>query len=305
MNIAAIFFLAIAAMMLLLSVWMLQHSKKTRFEERMRQNFRELLPEMNTVSGVAPGIQRSFLHGLKARASIYAGFELKKKHGIMIPGALLLTGILGWQAKGPWGAILAVGGMFFIFGFLLPNHRLHRRQMQMIAQVPQFIDQMLRSLSTGRSLESAIRFAADEASPPLRYVTDRVIRAADLGADMVEGLSEAARLHHVRELNLIALAMRISNNHGGSPRDMLESIVNMVRQQELSRRELSAMTGETRVSAWTLGLTPILIAAYIMVMNPDYLNILIQDPTGRTIMLLALALQVSGACILWRMLRSV
>lgn len=305
MNTLAIFFVAIAVIMLVLSVWMLEQSKKTRFQERMRQNFREFLPEMNTVSGVAPGTQRSFLHLLKARASIYAGFELKKKHVITIPGALIFTGILGWLVKGIWGALLVVGSMLFIFGFLLPNHRLHRRQMQMIAQVPQFIDQMLRSLSTGRSLESAIRFAADEAAPPLRYVTDRVIRAADLGADMVENLSEAAKLHHVRELNLIALAMRISNNHGSSPRDMLESIVKMIRQQELARRELSAMTGETRVSAWTLGLTPILIAAYIMVMNPDYLNILIQDPTGRTTMMIALALQASGAGILWRMLRSV
>lgn len=305
MNLLAVFFIAIAAIMLLLSVWMLRQSKKTRFQERMLQNFREVLPEINTVSGVPSGANRTLLHVLKTRASIYAGFELKKKHLVIIPGSLMLTGILGWLAKGMWGAALVVSTMLFVFGFLLPNHRLHRRQMQMIAQVPQFIDQMLRSLSTGRSLESAIRFAADEASPPLRYVIDRVIRAADLGADMVEGLSEAARLHHVRELNLIALAMRISNNHGSSPRDMLESIVKMVRQQELARRELSAMTGETRVSAWTLGLTPLLIAGYIMLMNPTYLDLLFQDPTGQTIMIIAVALQGTGAFILWRMLRSV
>src|SRR5690606_35991828 len=148
-----------------------------------------------------------------------------------------------------------------------------------------FIDQVLRSLSTGRSLESAVRFAASEALPPLRYILDRVIRATDLGADMVQGLTDAARLHNLRELNLIALAMRISNNYGSSPREMLDSIVKMVRQQEMARRELSAMTGETRVTAWVLGLTPITIAAYIMVMNPGYMDMLLKDATGQTMLI--------------------
>jgi tight adherence protein B len=197
------------------------------------------------------------------------------------------------------------GATLFIFGFLLPYSRLRRRQAQTIAQIPLFIDQLLRSLSTGRSLESAIRFAANESVPPLRYVVDRVTRAADLGADMVENLTEAAKLHNLRELNLIALSMRISNQYGGSPRDMLDSVVKMVRQQELAHRELAAMTGETRMSAWVLGTTPLAIAVYIMVMNPTYLNMLLDDPTGKTLLMTALLLQGTGAFILWRMLRSV
>jgi len=219
--------------------------------------------------------------------------------------AFTAAGMAGWFAYGVLGAALTFFTTIFVFGFLLPYSRLRRRQAQIVAQIPLFIDQILRSLSTGRSLESAIRFAAGEALPPLRYVLDRVIRAADLGADMVETLAEAAKLHNLRELNLIALAMRISNNYGSSPRDMLDSVVRMIRQQELARSELAAMTGETRMSAWVLGLTPLLIGGYIIVMNPSYLDILLKDPSGQTMLTTALALQGIGAFILWRMLRSV
>jgi tight adherence protein B len=271
----------------------------------MMHHFREMLPYAATVSGMPPGVRQTYWQQFKVRASIYAGFELQTKHAIVIPVAFVFTGMLGWYIYGLVGAILIFSTTIFIFGFLLPYSRLRRRQAQTIAQVPLFIDQVLRSLSTGRSLESAIRFATDEAQPPLRFVLDRVIRAADLGADMVENLTEAAKLHRLRELNLIALAMRISNNYGSSPRDMLDSVVKMIRQQELARRELSAMTGETRISAWVLGLTPVAIAAYIMVMNPNYLNMLLQDPTGKTMAIAALILQGLGAFILWRMLRSV
>jgi len=122
---------------------------------------------------------------------------------------------------------------------------------------------------------------------------------------MVETLGEASRLHKLRELNLIALAMRISNNYGSSPRDMLDSVVKMVRQQEQARRELSSMTGETRMSAWVLGLTPLAIAGYIMVVNPSYLDVLLEEESGKTLMITALSMQAIGAFILWRMLRSV
>lgn len=305
MNTLAVSFVLVTVVMMLLAIWMYRHSKETRFRERMMHHFKEVLPHGATVSGIAPGTHQTCWHRFKIRASIYAGFELQTKHMVTIPVAFMFTGIMGWLIYGFVGAILFFGTALFVFGFLLPYSRLRRRQAQIIAQVPLFIDQVLRSLSTGRSLESATRFAADEAPPPLRYVLDRVIRAADLGADMVESLTEAAKLHNLRELNLIALAMRISNNYGSSPRDMLDSVVKMVRQQELARRELAAMTGETKISAWVLGFTPIAIAGYIMVMNPNYLNILLHDATGETMMITALILQGCGAFILWRMLRSV
>jgi tight adherence protein B len=305
MNILAVSFILAATVVMLLAIWMFRYSKEARSRERMMHHFREVLPHGATVSGVAPGNHQTYWQQWMVRASIYVGFELQKKHIVAIPLSFVFVGIIGWLIYGVVGAILIFSTAVIIFGFLLPYSRLRCRQAQIVAQVPLFIDQVLRSLSTGRSLESAIRFATAEAHPPLRYVLDRVIRAADLGANMVESLTEAARLHGLRELNLIALAMRISNNYGSSPRDMLDSVVKMVRQQELARRELAAMTGETRISAWVLGLTPVAIAAYIMVMNPNYLNMLLQDATGQTMIIAALILQGLGALILWRMLRSV
>lgn len=305
MNALAVSFIVGASVMLLLAIWMFRHSKEKHFRERMMHNFRESLPYGSTVSGMVPGTPPPFWHVFKIRASIYAGFELQRKHAVVIPLAFISSGMMGWLVYGLLGAVLTFFTTVFIFGFLLPYSRLRRRQAQIVAQIPLFIDQVLRSLSTGRSLESAVRFASGEALPPLRYVLDRVIRAADLGADIVESLSEASKLHNLRELNLIALAMRISTHYGSSPREMLDSVVKMVRQQELARRELAAMTGETRMSAWVLGLTPLVIGVYIMIMNPSYLDILLKDPSGQTMMTTALALQGIGALILWRMLRSV
>jgi tight adherence protein B len=81
--------------------------------------------------------------------------------------------------------------------------------------------------------------------------------------------------------------------------------VQMIRQRELAQRELAAMTGETRISAWVLSLTPISLAGYMMVMNPSYLQLMLQSPSGETLLFTALGFQVAGVLVLWRMLKSV
>jgi len=65
------------------------------------------------------------------------------------------------------------------------------------------------------------------------------------------------------------------------------------------------MTGETRVSAWVLGLTPLLLAGYMVFTNPGYLDVMLQDSSGKSMLYTAAALQAAGVLLLWRMLRSV
>jgi tight adherence protein B len=298
-------FLGGGVLMLGLAAWILVTGSRARFREKVANHFSQVLPRGSTITGMPPGQQQTFWHRMRVKGSIYAGFELQDWHFVAIPALFMLFGLLGWMWLRWAGAFLLFAGAVLIIGFLVPYLRLRRRQAQITAQVPMFIDQVLRSLGTGRSIEGAIRLATEESKEPLRNILDRVVRATDLGADMPGTLSEAARLHGLREMSLIALAMRISNTYGSSPKEMLQSVVQMIRQRELAQRELAAMTGETRISAWVLSLTPISLAGYMMVMNPSYLQLMLQSPSGETLLFTALGFQVAGVLVLWRMLKSV
>jgi len=65
------------------------------------------------------------------------------------------------------------------------------------------------------------------------------------------------------------------------------------------------MTGETRVTAWVLGLLPLLIAGYIMMMNPGYMQTMWQDSSGKFMLCMAVIFQMIGAVALWRMIKSI
>ena len=60
-----------------------------------------------------------------------------------------------------------------------------------------------------------------------------------------------------------------------------------------------------RNAAGVLAAVPTAIAAYIMVMNPAYLTGMWNDPSGRNWILFAIALQLTGIAIIWRMMRSI
>lgn len=194
---------------------------------------------------------------------------------------------------------------FAVISLIYFIYRQNKHKKLMIAQIPLFIDQLIRSLGTGRSLESAIRLVAQETPAPLRLLLDRVVRATDLGAGFTETLVKEATLHRINELQIIALSIKMSNNYGSSPKEMLTSVMQMINNQDQARRELAAMTGETKVSAIILTLTPISILLFMMLMNPGYLSMMTASSSGVTLLWITAGMQVTGVFLFWRMLKSI
>lgn len=287
-----------------LAVLLYRRSFNAKFRERIETYFFRILPRSGGETGALGLPETTYWTQLRARASIFFGFEIQDWHLVVLPSAVLMITAIGGAWRGIIGAILC-GGTAVVVGFVIPYTRLRRRHRLAVTQVPLFVDQVLRSLGTGRSLEGAVRLAIEEAPSPLGQILRRVVRATDLGADLPSALRETAQLHGLKELDLISLAVRISNNFGSSPKEMLQSVVQMIRQREHAQRELAAMTGETRISAWFLGLIPIGIAFYMMLVNPSYLELMLQEPSGRITFALALGLQGTGVLLLWRMMKSI
>jgi tight adherence protein B len=235
-----------------------------------------------------------------------------RRVGIQIePGVALLLLMLaigsGIVLLKQWGMLAAVlwWVVLSVISILIPQVMYQQKINKMVNQVPLFIDQIIRGLATGRNVEGAIKLAAEDLQEPLRYIIMRAQKSVELGDDLGDALRDAANFHDIKELHMLALAIHTSRVYGGSPREMLESIVNLIRQREQMQRELRAMTGETRMSAWVLGAIPSAIVAYILAVNPTYILGMWHDETGRNVLLVALGLQVFGALLLWRMVKSI
>lgn len=103
---------------------------------------------------------------------------------------------------------------------------------------------------------------------------------------------------------MFALGLRINQRHGGNASELMENLIKLIREHEQGDRQLRAMTGETRITAWILGALPLVMVGYFLFANPTYLLAMWRDASGQMMLLFAFVMQAVGCLVLWRMMRS-
>lgn len=233
-----------------------------------------------------------------------AGLEPRLATGVAVLSGFVLSALVGLLMGGAVG--LLIGLMTAIAGLAILGYAaVQRHHARLLAELPSFIDQLIRSLKTGNNLAGAFREGTNELHGPLGVVMRQTVRYMDLGFDVGEALTEVARIQRLRELSIMALAVRVNAHYGGSAVDILRNLIELVHRRERLLRQLRALTSETRFSAIVLAAMPILIGGYMVAVNPDYILTLWEHARGRWIMLGALLWQVLGMLLLWRMVRSI
>ena len=95
----------------------------------------------------------------------------------------------------------------------------------------------------------------------------------------------------------VTVAINIQRRVGGNLAELLETVAETLREREMVRRQISALSAEGRLSAVILTLLPIVLGIYMFVVNPDYIGTLFEETIGQLMMLGAAALMVVG--VLW------
>jgi tight adherence protein B len=194
-------------------------------------------------------------------------------------------------------AMLVLGSFFYIW------YRAQHRRRQLVHQLPGFLDSMVRLINIGNSTHAAFQISVPAVKEPLRRYLDDVSALVRAGVELEPALLQVARGMKIDELHLLASILGLSVRYGGRADILLERMANFMRDREQADAELIAMSAETRLSAWVLGLLPVLVGAGIIVINASYFIRMWDDPTGRSMLYGALGLQLLGAFLLYRLAR--
>ncbi|MCK2183436.1 type II secretion system F family protein [Halomonas getboli] len=214
---------------------------------------------------------------------------------VLIPALMLFT---------PRFTAPAVLGLLLLINLILRG-RAQQLRRRVRARLPGFMEQVVRDLGTGATIEIAFRRNGESATGLLREATARINIRRELGMELHEALRREAQLIKLTEFDLLATAVEVNQTHGGSLRDILGSFIDLLRQQEKGRRELRALTGETRVTAFVLAAVPVAMAAFMWFSNPEFLAPMLESGGGRLGLWAALLLELGGCVALWRMLKSI
>ncbi|MCG5073932.1 type II secretion system F family protein [Paraburkholderia tagetis] len=238
------------------------------------------------------------LQGMLSRAGIV---DVRKPFVFVGFIAIALT-LWAFVLGGGPAALAVLVLMVALVAFVL-SVRMQRRRTRLVAQLPSFLDGIVRLIVLGNSVPAAFQAALPTTEAPLRECLDHVSRMLRAGVEIDRALGHVARVYRARELEFVGAVLRLSVRYGGRADVMLERMATFMRDLEQAQRELVAMSAETRLSAWVLALLPLGIAGFLIVTNPQYFASMWNDHSGRLLVYGAIGLQMTGAYLLYRLTR--
>lgn len=212
---------------------------------------------------------------------------------IAIPLVLLIFG-------GLTGSFII--GVVLVVGFILLTRQAAVRRRKIIGQLPDFLENAIRVLAAGNTLEESLASASRESAEPLRTLFLSISRQVRLGAPIESVLMEAGRIHKLRDIRVMSLAASVNRKYGGSLKNILRSLVQAIRSRDAASRELRALTAETRFSAVVLSVIPVSLTLYMLVINRGYYINMWADSSGRIILIASGLMQLVGMILIWRMM---
>lgn len=210
----------------------------------------------------------------------------------------VLVGVLaGWLAAASALCVLLLSTSFVLWW------RLQRFRRKLVNQLPAYIDAMVRLITIGNSTQAAFQLAIATTEAPLRGHLERSAALVRAGVDLDRALHQTATNVRIEEMFLLASILGLGVRYGGRADLLLERVGNFMRDREQAEQELNAMSSETRLSAWILGLLPIGVGGFLIITNPSYFMGMWNDDTGRILIYSSVSLQVVGAALLYRLAR--
>lgn len=288
----------IAVLTVLMQLAWFRYRQRSLLTERVRQRLQQRMEiggEQGQVRVVAGPLERLLL-----RADIRLSRVQLSLLGIVI--FLLLVLVLASSGLIAAAVVLALvaASLWMYWRF-----RFQQQRRMIFESLPGIMESTLRYMSAGRSLEASLLEAFQDAPPVFAPLTFRLRSAIESGRDYTGLFEDFSRLYQVSSLVLVSIALRTSARFGSSIRPVLEQVATSLRSQQELRREFLASTAETRFTAGAFTLLPLGMAAYMMLINEKYAEVLLNTDTGHTMLMIAGILQGLGVLVIWRMIQGV
>ncbi len=217
-------------------------------------------------------------------------------------GLGLLLGLL--SGASPSAALLGV-----LVGTAVPfavlRIRADRRRAAFEAQLADSLQLLAGSLRAGYSVPQAIDAIVREGEEPMTTEFGRALVEARLGVQLEDALESVARRMSSLDFSWVVMALRIQRDVGGNLAEVLSNVAATLRERERLRRQVRVLSAEGRLSAWILGLLPVVLGGYLLLVRPEYLQPLWTTTLGWLMLVTGAFLFAVGVFWLRRVVRVV
>jgi tight adherence protein B len=211
--------------------------------------------------------------------------------------AFAMIGLLRFGVSVPVAVLALIG--FVLPALYLRNRRGHRLR-QFESQLPRAMELIANSMRAGQSVAQALRAVTENAGPPIADEFGLARREIELGASVESALTNMVNRLGSADLRLVVMVITIQHSVGGDLPAILTTLGDTMRQRSEMRAEILAATAQSRASSLIITLLPVVAAAFLYFVVPDYFRPMFFNPIGWVMLGIAAILLVIGNVIIRR-----
>jgi len=178
---------------------------------------------------------------------------------------------------------------------LLYVKRLKKRRIRRFEeQFPEAIDLLGRSIRAGHAFPTGLKVVAEESPEPMSTEFRQIFEEQKFGLPLEDSLLGMADRIDLVDVRIFVTAILIQREVGGNLAEILDKIAYTIRERFMLRRQIRVYTAQGRLTGYILAAMPILLGLAITALNPQYMAILFEEPTGKVLIAAAAVMQFLG-----------
>ncbi|MCI1930724.1 MAG: type II secretion system F family protein [Clostridia bacterium] len=189
-----------------------------------------------------------------------------------------------------------------IIGFCIPPFFVRKawkkRQQEFIRQLGEALVIMSNCIKAGFSFLQAMESIAEDMQPPISTEFSRTIREMRFGVTKNVALNHMVERVKNDDLGLLVSAVMTSEQVGGNLSEILDTISDTIKDRIRIKQEVRVLTAQGRMSGIVIGLLPVFIILFLMILNPDYFISFFESLIGKIMLGISVFMELIGFFII-------
>lgn len=194
---------------------------------------------------------------------------------------LFFTYIMSWAASTAFFMSIAAG---LYMPHMITGRMGDKRITAFIATFPEAIDTMCRGLRSGLPITETISTVGDELPDPIGVEFKRISDGVRMGRSLEDSMWEVSARLNSPEFRFFIISLAIQRETGGNLAETLGNLADLLRKRRQLKLKIKAMSSEAKASAMIIGSLPFLMFILLMILNPEYVMVLINEERGQVLM---------------------
>lgn len=230
-----------------------------------------------------------------------AGIHISAQEYVMLWICLTLgPGLAGILLNMDLVAVLGI----CVVGFAIPPIMVQRsrsKQQQLFnKQLGESLTIMSNCMRSGYSFQQSMQSISKEMQPPISTEFGRVVREINYGATLEQALNNMSLRVSSKDFDLLIAAVITSAQVGANLSEILDTISETITDRIRLREEVRVFSAQGRMSGIIIGLLPVVVILFLMILNPTYLTDFVAHPIGKALLIASAVLEVIGFVLINR-----